>query len=141
MSVFAVVYMSANTGIIDAGDAYATLFESDFAFTDEEAKNLYERQLAEEIRRVILAYPEISNAKVAIDFGEITDDVVFSSGRDASASVVLSAKEDNALPEQVIQDIAEIIRSSVPGIEYENITITDINLNIYQVGVGNEVIA
>ena len=109
-----------------------TILESSVSFeiTEEEARILYEHQRAEDLRIAILNSPEIEDAIVVIDFGEISLEGNSSSGRNASASVMLTPKGNNVLSDQVIQDVADIIRSGVPGIRYEDITITDNNLDV-----------
>ena len=125
----------ANTGK-DGNDLTILESSENFEITDEQARKLYEHQRAEDLRITLLNSPEIEDAIVVIDLGEITLEGDLSSGRNASASVILIAKENNALSDRVIQDVADIIRGGVSGISYEDITITDSNLNVYAIGDG-----
>jgi flagellar biosynthesis/type III secretory pathway M-ring protein FliF/YscJ len=129
-------------GTIGAGNIDQAILESESGFevTEEHAMKLYEYQRAQDLRTLILASLEIQDALVVLDIGLISPEDDQSSNREPSASVLLTVTDSYTLANQDIQDIAEIIKNGVPGIKYENITITDSDLNVYQIDDGNEVI-
>ena len=91
--------------------------------SEEQARKLLERQREEELRTAILRSPKFQDALVVVCFGESALKDNSSSGREAAASVVLVLKDNETLSDQEVQNIADVIKRSVPGITYENITI------------------
>ena len=104
-----------------------------FDITEEQARKLYELHLAEDLRMVLLNSLEIEDAIVVLNIGETSLESDPSSSRDSTASVILTPKENSTLSDQVIQAVADLIRNTVPGISYEDITITDSDLNAYAI--------
>ena len=131
----------ASEGITGVGNIDLTLKQnaSGFGATEERARELYEQQIAQELRAAILTSPEIQDALVVLNLGESAHEDGSLSSRDPSVSVLLTIADNSTLTSQeaIIQGIAEIIRNSVPGIKNKNITITDSNLNIYAIVDGN----
>jgi len=105
-----------------------------FAVTDAHARWLYAAQRAEDIRVAILSSPRIQSAYVVVNPGETSPFRIQSGVRAASASVMVTVRGGGTLSAQEAQTIAEHVKASVPGIEYENISITDTFLNHYKVG-------
>ena len=105
-----------------------------FAVTDAHARQIYDAQLQENIRVGIMASPRVQNAIVLARQGETSPFRVQSGVRAPSVAVMLSVQGGGMLSQQEAQTIAEFIRTSVPGIKYENITIADDRLNYYPVG-------
>jgi len=120
------------------GDNAFAVLESSVGFdiTDEQARKLYNIQIAENIKTAILSSTKIEDAQVVVNSGYASLEDDASSGRESSASVVLTLAENETLSNQEVLAIADYIRGSIPGIQYENITITDSDLNYYQVGDG-----
>jgi len=128
------VLLSAQ-GVLGPEDLNRELLDSasGFSVTDSHAKKLYEAQRASEIRTALLAIPRIQNAIVIVNFGETSPFRIATGTRDATAAVMLTLRDNNMLSPQEAQTIAEYVRGGVPGIRYENISITDNNIRSYRV--------
>jgi len=110
-----------------------------FGITDQHAKQLYDRQKGEEIRVQLMQNAKIQNALVIVNSGETSPFRVQTNARQATASVMLTlAGNVDRLTRGEAQAIGEIVRGSIPGIEYANIAITDDKLNTYNVGDGGD---
>jgi len=107
---------------------------SGFGVTDQHAKILYDRQLGADISAVIMQTPRVQSALVIVNSGDTSPFRIANNTRQASASVMLTLARNDRLTQGEAQSIGDLVRTSVPGIEYENITITDNNLNTYRVG-------
>ena len=105
-----------------------------FSVTEEHAKKLYELQRAADIRAAILTSPKIKNANVVVNFGETSPFTRQTNLRQATCSVTLTLMEGASLTNQEAQTIAESVKTAVQGIDYENISIIDNNLNYYKIG-------
>ena len=129
----------AAQGVIDSDDTDLTIMESAASFnvTDSHAKKLYEAQAESQIRAQILKVDKIQSALVTVNFGEYSPFVVSQGVRDATASVMLVVRGGAMLTNAEAQSIAAIVMGSIQGIKYENIAITDSNLNHYRVGDEN----
>jgi len=125
----------ATRGVIGADDTNLDILNSasGFNITDSQAKKLYEAQLASQIRGQLLATDKILRAIVTVNMGESSPFIQAQSVKDATAAVMLVIKDDAMLSSPEARAIAELVRNSIPGIKYENITISDSNLNIYPV--------
>jgi len=106
---------------------------SGFGITDQHARVLYERQRGEEIATTLMQSSRIQNALVIVNFGENSPFRIATNARRATASLFLTLS-GGMLTRQEAQAIGEHVKSSIPGIEYENISITDSDFNYYQVG-------
>ena len=106
---------------------------SGFSITDAQQKKLFEAQRAYEIRSQILTSEKMQNCRVIVNFGETSPFLNPQGARDATASVIVTLRSGSSLTKQEAQTIAEIVRASVPGIRYENITIADNALNFFPV--------
>ena len=105
-----------------------------FSVTDAHARRLYDRQLAEDIRAMILLSPSIQNAIVVVHQGETSPFRLQTGVKAPHIAVMLSVIGGGMLTNQEAQNMAKLITGAVPGIEYENIRISDTNLNTYKVG-------
>ena len=126
----------ATQGVIDSDEPDLSVLEGAAAFsvTDSHARKLYEAQRAAEIRSQILKSEKIQSALVTVNFGEYSPFVISSGVRDATAAVMLVVRGGVMLTTQEVQAIADLVKANVPGVTYENITITDNKLNHYPVG-------
>jgi len=126
----------AAQGLLGAGlpDNTIGAGASGFAVTEAHARWLYAAQDAEYIRKAILTSPRISSAHVVVKPGETSPFRIQTGVRSATTSVMVTVVGGGMLSPQEAQAIAEYVRGVVPGIEYENINITDSNLNHYKVG-------
>jgi len=119
----------------------STLFNTDlldqatgFGITDNHARELYDRQTADEIRIAIIQVPKIQSALVILKSGDTSVFRVATNTKQASASVMLTLRPGERLTNADAQAIGEIVRTAIPGIEYQNITISDNDLNVFKPG-------
>ena len=105
-----------------------------FGITDAHARELYSRQRGEEIRVTLMQNSRIQNALVIVNLGETSPFRIQTNTRQATASVMLTlANSNDRLSRAEATAIGEIVRGAIPGIEYENIAITDNNLVVYNI--------
>jgi len=105
-----------------------------FGVTDTHANQLYAMQRAEHIRTTLMASPRIQNAFVIVTPGETSPFRTAINLRQASAMVQVTVANNDRLSQFEVNTIYDLVRTSVPGIEYENISISDHNLNGYVIG-------
>jgi len=105
-----------------------------FGVTDAHARQLYDAQTAEHIRTQLLQVPRIQNALIIVNSGETSPFRIQSNVRQATATVMLTLSDDGKLIQQEAQAIGEMVKNAVPGILYENISISDSDLNFYPIG-------
>jgi len=123
-------------GILGATDFTFDIMEgaAGFGVTDAHARQLYDAQTAEHIRTQLLQVPRIQNALIIVNSGETSPFRIHTNARQATATVMLTLSDGGRLTQQEVQAIGELIRNAVPGISYENISISDSDLNFYPVG-------
>jgi len=107
---------------------------SGFGVTDAHAKRLYDGQLGADIRTQLLQNPRITNALVIVSSGETSPFRVQTNARRATASLMLTLRNNERLTRDEAQGIGELVRTAVPGIEYNDISIIDQEYNYYPVG-------
>ncbi|MDR0491856.1 MAG: flagellar M-ring protein FliF [Oscillospiraceae bacterium] len=107
---------------------------SGFSVTDDTRQKLFEAQRESDIKVSILATEKIQNCYVTLNMGKTSPFAMKGSGSEPTASVVLVLKNGATLSNREAQQIAGIVKTSVPDLKYENITITDDKLNIYSIG-------
>lgn len=92
--------------------------------TDSDKRVKEKQQLEANLRATLTTYQGVDSALVLLSIPP-TNDYVLSVGsrEEASASVVLQTKE--TLAPNVIEGIYSLIRTAVPGLREENITVTD----------------
>ena len=119
-----IIFLLSRANYIDSPDSPVFLTRTDYVDSPDSAHadRLYEAQLAEDIKIMLLQHIKIESALVIVSVS------------DASASVILTLANDEELTNQDVNIIAEIIKGSVPGITDEGISITDSNLNYYSIG-------
>ena len=106
---------------------------SGFSVTDAHARRLAEIQVGENLTTQIRQSGKIDNALVSVTFGE-TSVWRNANARPALAAVMLTLSDGQSLTQPEVQNIADMVRTSVPGILYENISITDNRLTTYRFG-------
>ena len=109
-----------------------------FNVTQSHASQLYQMQRAEHIRVLILQTSRIDNCIVIVNLGQTSAYARPTSINKPTSTVMLKVKGDATLTQQEAQSIADIVKNSVPGIAYEDITITDQNLYTYRIGEAEE---
>lgn len=93
-------------------------------FSTESDKRVKEKQqLQENLRATLTMYDGVDSAVVILAIPETNDYVISNTCDEASASVVLMLNKE--LSTSVIQGIYNLVRTAVPGLKEENITVTD----------------
>lgn len=93
-------------------------------FSTESDKRVKEKQqLQENLRATLTMYDGVDSAVVILAIPETNDYVISNTRDEASASVVLMLNKE--LSTSVIQGIYNLVRTAVPGLKEENITVTD----------------
>jgi len=109
-----------------------------FGITDNHAREIYDRQTADEIRTLILQSQKIQNALVILKSGDSSVFRIQTNTKQATASVMLTMRPGERLTNADAQTIGEIVKTSIPGIEYGNISISDNDLNLFRIGDARE---
>ena len=93
-------------------------------FSTESDKRVKEKQqLQENLRATLATYDGVDSAIVILSIPESNDYVISNSREEAGASVVLTLS--HALTTNNIKGIYNLVRTAVPGLKEENITVTD----------------
>jgi len=127
----------ANEGLLGSADFNRDLYmttASGFGVTSDHAKRLYDAQLGADIKLLILQSNRIQNANVLVSSGETSPFRIQTNARRATASVMLNIRGGGRLTDAEAQTIGDIVKNSIPGIEYEDISISDSEFNNYRVG-------
>ena len=103
-----------------------------FGVTDAHARQLYDGQRGSEIKTSLEQVPRIQSALVIVTSGETSPFRIQSNARQAAAMVMLTLRGGGRLSREEVQVIGEVVRNSIPGISYDNITIADSDLNYYR---------
>ena len=109
-----------------------------FNVTEAHARMLYQAQLAQDIRASILQTSKIQNCQVILSVGQTSAFARQSNVNQPYCSVMLKLNSGMTLSKQEAQTIADFVCKAVPGITYDNITITDSDLYTYRIGEANE---
>jgi len=127
-------------GLLGTTDFTRDLWDeaSGFGVTDSHAKRLYDGQLGDDIRTQLMQIPRIQNALVIVTSGETSPFRIQTNARSATAAVMLTLRGGERLTQAEAQMIGDLVKGSVPGIEYESIIITDNEMNSYRVGELNQ---
>jgi len=105
-----------------------------FGVTDSHARIIYEKQRGSEIRTILMQNERVQNALAIVNFGERTPFRTQLNTNKPTASVTIALRGGGRLTQGEAQWAADIVRNAIPGIEYENITISDNAGNIYKIG-------
>ncbi len=93
-------------------------------FSTESDKRVKEKQqLQENLRATLTMYEGVDSAIVILAIPETNDYVISNTREEASASVVLMLNKE--LSPSVIEGIYNLVKTAVPGLKEENITVTD----------------
>lgn len=93
-------------------------------FSTESDKRVKEKQqLQENLRATLSMYEGVDSAIVILGIPDTNDYVISNSRDEASASVVLMLNKE--LSTNVIKGIYNLVKTAVPGLKEENITVTD----------------
>ena len=105
-----------------------------FGTTDDHRRVILDTFNSDQIKYQILQVEFIDDAIVNAHSGQTSAFAQPRGNRDATASVMLTVQGGRKLTNAEAMSIADIVRGSLPGIAYENISINDTNLNHYPVG-------
>ena len=93
-------------------------------FSTESDKRVKQtQQLQENLRATLSTYEGVKNALVILNIPKTNDYVISRTKDEAGASVVLTL--DRPLNVDTIEGIYNLVRTAVPGLKEENITVTD----------------
>ena len=93
-------------------------------FSTESDKRVKQtQQLQENLRATLSTYEGVKNALVILNIPKTNDYVISRTKDEAGASVVLTL--DQPLNVDTIEGIYNLVRTAVPGLKEENITVTD----------------
>lgn len=93
-------------------------------FSTESDKRIKEKQqLQENLRATLATYDGVQSALVLLTIPDSNDYVISTSHEEAGASVVLQL--EHALTADTVEGIYHLIRTAVPGLKTENISVTD----------------
>ncbi len=93
-------------------------------FSTESDKRVKQtQQLQENLRATLATYDGVKSALVLLNIPKTNDYVISRTKDEAGASVVLTL--DHPLNVDTIEGIYHLVRTAVPGLEEENITVTD----------------
>jgi len=122
-------------GVLGAGDFnYGIMGDAvGFGTTDNHARQLYNAQLAANIRRILMENPRVSNALVIVSQAETSPFRIHANASQATATITLTLRGGGRLAPTEAQAVAELVRTSVPGILLENISITDSDFYHYRI--------
>ena len=117
---------------------YSSYFDmaSGFAVTDDLRQKIYEAACQSEIRAQILLSDKITQALVKVNMGKTSAFAITRDAREPTCSVTFTLKSGASFSNQEAQTIADIVKASIQGISYENISIQDSKLKHYTVGDG-----
>jgi len=127
--------------LVDQGFLGASVFDDDilqgatgFGVTDRHAGVLYARQTAQDIRTQVMQNDRVASCLVIVNPGERSPFRTQLTTNQATASVMLTLRGGGRLSQNEAQTVADIVRTAIPGIEYDNITIADSEFFTYRIG-------
>ena len=105
-----------------------------FNVTDSHARKLYEYQRAQDIRGLIMQTGRVQNCNVIVNMGQTSAFARQTNTNKPTCVVMLEVRGGATLTNAEAQTIADIAKDSIPGLEYDSITVSDSNLNTYRIG-------
>lgn len=109
-----------------------------FGVSSEHAKELYDRQMGDWLRTMLMQNPKVKNAIVIASSGDTSPFRIQTNTRKPTASVQLTINEGEKLTKAEVQGIADIVKGAIQGIEYDDISITDNFYKSYTLGDEDE---
>ena len=104
---------------------------SGFGVSGDRAKEIYDIQRAEELRTQLLKLNHIEYALVVVNTMDGSPFRIQENESEATVSVLLTIADNHTLSDNEVESIKNLVWAAVPGIKYENISITDSDLNYY----------
>ena len=110
---------------------------SGFGVSSEHAKKAYDFQLGDHIATQLKRSSRIQDALVIVHSGESSAFRIQSNIRRPTVSVHLSLIGGGSLSQGEVNAVADVVKGSVPGIAYDDISIVDTDLKSYRAGDAN----
>jgi len=107
---------------------------SGLGVTDMEKQTYYKFQLEENLRQTINKMEKVKDSVVTLDLGEDTSYVLSNDKQPATASVMLTLKDNTKLDSSEVKAIAELVSSGISGMSADDVRIVDSQMNLYSVG-------
>jgi len=125
-----------NQGLLGSPTFGYDMFEqaSGFGVSTEYARKAFDYQLGEHIGAMLMQRPRIQNVLVIANSGESSQFRIQSNIRKPTAVVNLTLAGGGSLTHEEAQSIADLVKNAIPGIEYEDISIIDVEGRSYKVG-------
>lgn len=101
--------------------------------TDMEKQKYYQFQLQANIEQTIKKMDKIDDAVVNIDLPEESSFVLSDNNKSATAAVMLTLKRGQQINNSEVKAIAELVSSSIGGLELEDVRIVDSKMNLYSI--------
>ncbi len=102
--------------------------------TDSEKQKYYQFQLQANLEKTIEQMTKVEDATVYIDLGEDSSFVLSDNNKPATASIMLTLRNNDKLTSGEVDAITELVAKSVSGMESENVRIVDAQGNLYSNG-------
>jgi flagellar M-ring protein FliF len=110
--------------------------------TEMEKQTYYKFQLQENMRQTINKMDKIKDSVVTLDLGENSSYVLSDNKEPATASVMLTLKDESSkLDSTEVKAIAELVASSISGMSVDDVRIVDSQANLYNAGGDDEATA
>ncbi|OEU76429.1 MAG: flagellar M-ring protein FliF [Desulfuromonadales bacterium C00003093] len=106
-----------------SGIGFEIFDQTNLGVTDFVQHVNYQRALQGELERTIAQFPQIKSARVHL--AQPKESLFVSERREPTASVILNLKRDEELAQNQIKGIAHLVKSAVPRLKKENISIVD----------------
>ena len=107
--------------------------------TDAEKQVYYQYQLQANLRSTIMQMDKVEDATVYVDLGEDSSFVLSENNKPATASIMLTLRDEATLSKQEVMAITELVSKSVSGMEPDNVRVVDSQMNLYSTGSDNDV--
>jgi len=120
----------------DSGEGFELFDESSYAMTDADREILYQRALQGELERSIQSLEEVEKARVHLALSE--ESIFMKEKQPASASIILTLKDNAALSPEQIRGIISLVSGAVKNLPEENVRIVDSQANLLSEGVLDE---
>ena len=127
----------AAQGIPSSGTSGYDIFQnaSGLGVTEMEKQTYYKFQLEENMRKTINKMDKIKDSVVTLDLGENSSYVLSDNKEPATASVMLTLKDEKSkLDSGEVKAIAELVASSISGMSPDDVRIVDSQANLYNAG-------
>lgn len=123
----------AGEGLYNTGVGFELFDRTNIGLTDFERRLNYQRALEEELRRTIVYFPEIEQARVHVVMPE--QSVFVQNTQPATASVTVKTGAFRTLSPEQVKGIVYLVTLSVPNLKPENVAVIDVSGRILSDGL------